>query len=171
MTKTIFYQQADRRLFFDDPFVIAKHALARFPEECENIIRAADDVVSRRFRFNMRWDLERSEEYIIFDDEIDWLYQPGGDPEWVYAFNRMTFWICLGQAYALTRDEKYAHAFTGQLRHWVKTVPQTCEKAWRSIEVGMRLENWLKAIYYFEASPAINDEIIGLFCESASEHA
>ncbi|MFR3753079.1 MAG: heparinase II/III family protein [Enterocloster sp.] len=36
---------------------------------------------------------------------------PEGDPEFIYQFNRHRYWICLGQAYALTGDGKYAECF------------------------------------------------------------
>ena len=171
MTKANFYHQHNKKYFFDDPFEIAGYALKNFPKECERTIEIGDRVSDQQFKFNKRWDLEKTDDYVVFEGEIDWLYQPGGDPEWVYAFNRMTFWICLGQAYALTRDEKYAQVFVKQLKHWIANVTQEQEKAWRSIEVGLRLENWLKAIRYFEASPAIDDDVIKLFCDSVHEHA
>ena len=170
MSNKIFFGQPDKKFFFEDPLVVAKYVLENYPDECENTIATANEVVEQRFKFNLRWDMERTWDYIVFEDEIDWLHQPGDDPEWIYAFNRMAFWICLGQAYAMTKDEKYAQAFVSQLQHWIKTVPQTCEKAWRSIEVGLRLEYWLKAVCYFKSSPAMTDEVVELFCESIVEH-
>lgn len=171
MNYSTFFKQTGKKFFFNDIQVITKYALEHFPDECNATIETANDIVSQRFKFDLRWDLERSLEYVEFQDDIDWLYQPGNDPEWVYAFNRMSFWICLGQAYAMTNDEKYANAFVKQLCHWIKTVPQTSEKAWRSIEVGLRLEYWLKAVRYFESSPAMTDEITELFCNSIIEQA
>jgi len=171
ITKEMFFRQADKQFFFEDPHALAEYARHNFPDECDEAIQNADDVAAQRFQFNLRWDMERTWEYIEFEDDIDWLYQPGNDPEWVYAFNRMAFWVCLGKAYALTRDEKYAQAFVKQLRHWVNTVRQTDEKAWRSIEVGLRLDYWLKAVRYFASSPALTDEVVDLFCKSIEEHA
>ena len=170
ISKSTFFDRQAEKGFFEDPFKLAGYAMSNYPHECEKTIKKADRVTQQRFQFNLRWDLERCDD-VVFDDEIDWLHQPAGDPEWVYAFNRMSFWICLGKAYALTRDEKYAAAFAGQLNHWVKNVPQSCEMAWRSIEAGMRLEYWLKAVSYFEASPAVTDVVINTFCKSVIEHA
>ena len=157
--------------FFNDPFAIGKYALDNYPDECKNVVRNADDVAVQRFFPGLRCDTEQTGGYIGFEDDIDWLYQPGDDPEWVYAFNRMAFWITLGQAYAITADEKYARAFASQLYHWVGSVPQTSEKAWRSIEVGLRLNHWLKAVRYFESSPSMTDEVAGIFYRSVTEHA
>ncbi|MDR2749913.1 MAG: heparinase II/III family protein [Clostridiales bacterium] len=163
----------DSRFFFRDPFAIAAHAQREFPKECERVIASADRAASGRFRFDLRWDMERTTDDVIFEDDIDWLRQPADDPEWVYAFNRMRFWITMGQAYALTRDEKYPKAFAKQLSGWIKTVRKDdpcASKGWRSIEVGLRLEYWLKAMAYFSKSPSINTEVVELFAGSVIDH-
>jgi hypothetical protein len=124
--------------------------------------------------FDARWDMERTFEPVVFGGEIDWLYQPGNDPEWIFALNRMRFWITLGQAYALTGDEKYAEAFAGQMTSWIKRVKKEDSKnaqAWRSIEAGIRLENWIKAVAYFKGSPALTADAMELFNASVTEHA
>ncbi len=163
-----------RQFFFDDPFAVADYVKAHCPQDIQSILQVADEVAERRFLFNLRWDMERTYKPVVFENEIDWLYQPGDDPEWIYAFNRMRFWICLGQAYALTRDEKYAEAFAAQATHWIQTVrrddPKNA-KAWRSIEAGLRLEYWLKAMQYFKDSPAVTEDVRALFEGSVIEHA
>ena len=170
MTQNDFFQ--DRRFFFDDAKATAEYALRCSPDECRKIIRTADDTIEQRFIFNLRWDLEQTQVPVVFDDDIDWLYQPGDDPEFIYAFNRMRFWICLGQAYAITGDEKYARCFVSQLMHWIRTVPFSPEsKAWRTIETGIRMEHWCKAIQYFRGSPCLTDDVIDAFVRSVTEHA
>ena len=101
----------DRIFFFENPRNIAKYINNYCTHQRDEIISVANDITNQIFKFTLHWDLERNEIPVIFEDEIDWLYQPGEDPEWVYAFNRMRFWICLGQAYVLTGDEKYARTF------------------------------------------------------------
>lgn len=160
--------------FFEDAANLADYVKEFCPAEAAGVIKAADEVVAQTFLFTLRWDMERTNKPVIFTDEIDWLHQPGDDPEWVYAFNRMRFWICLGQAYALTGDEKYATAFASQMLHWVRTVKQNdpaAAKAWRSIEVGLRLEYWLKAMQYFQKSPAMTADVVETFYASVTEQA
>lgn len=80
----------------------------------------------------------------------------------------------MGQAYAITGDERYAKAFAGQLVHWVDTVQRTdpaCAKAWRTIEAGFRMDYWGKAMCYFEGSPYITDEVVDKFIASMTDHA
>lgn len=173
MRNTIFNSEG-RNFFFDDPYKIAEYVSKNCKQQATEIIDVADNIANHIFKFTLRRDLESNENAVVFGNEIDWLHQPGDDPEWVYAFNRMNFWICLGQAYALSDDEKYSKAFVKQLRHWIKTVkldnPHN-EKAWRSIEVGFRLEYWQKAMQYFKNSPLITDEVAKLYIASVTEQA
>ena len=173
MKATAFYSRS-KRFFFDDREKIAAYVREQDPDEVSHIIRVADDVVNQRFLFDLRWDMEQTQVPVVFDGDIDWLHQPGDDCEWVFAFNRMRFWICLGQAYALTKDEKYAQSFASQLCDWIERVKRTdplCAKAWRSIEAGLRMEYWTKAMLYFEGSSAITEEVVDAFLFSVNDHA
>ncbi|AEC02932.1 heparinase II/III family protein [Parasphaerochaeta coccoides] len=151
------------------PFVRAHHE-----DECRHVIRVADEVASGTFVFDLRWDMEQTVHPVVFTDEIDWLHQPGDDPEWIFAFNRMRFWICLGQAYVLTGDEKYTRVFISQMLHWLATVkrddPQAAP-AWRTIEAGIRMENWLKTIRYFRDSPLLDNVVLRTFVAGVTDHA
>lgn len=160
--------------FFHDAFAVAKYVKQHFPKEAQGVIAAADNVAAGHFTFTLHWQSENVNPPIVFENEIDWMHQPGDDPEWVYAFNRMKFWVCLGQAYALTGDEKYAEAFVNQMLHWAGTIgadQKKYEKAWRSIEVGLRLEYWLKAMQYFKNSPAVTPKAAEVFTRCIKEHA
>ncbi len=67
------------------------------------------------------------------------------------------FFICLGQAYAMTGDENYAKAFVSQMTDWTEKQPLTPESrstTWRTIEAGLRGEYWCKAITYFKTVKA-----------------
>lgn len=173
MDPKLFFEQ-NRRTFFDDREAAADYVRANCREELDTVLHVADLAAEKKFVFQLRWDMEQTHVPEVFDGPIDWLRQPGDDPEFVYAFNRMRFWPCLGQAYAVTGDEKYARAFAEQLVHWVDTVRRddpACEKAWRSIEAGIRMENWCKAMRYFEGSPHITEEVMDKFVWSLTDHA
>ena len=173
MTRTAYFSQT-RISFLDDAKRVAAYVSEHEKAETKKILKIADDVVNQSFLFNLRWDMERTFEPVVFENQIDWMHQPGDDSEWVFAFNRMRFWICLGQAYAITGDEKYAKTFASQLCDWVKRVKRTdtrCQKAWRSIEAGLRMEYWTKAMQYFKESPSLTEEVIDTFLSSVEEHA
>lgn len=152
---------------------VAEHLMAYYPDECAFAIKTADDSVEKHFIFNQRWDMERTWEYVCFDDKIDFLHQPGNDPEWIYAFNRLKHFISLGQAYRLTGDRKYAIAWKNQVKAWIEDVKETDtknEKAWRTIETGIRLDTLAKSWLFFEGTEEA-DSIESLFISSIENHA
>ena len=168
-----FFKQ-DKRFFFEDRDATAAYVKANCKDELDTVLRTAGLAAEQKFIFELRWDMEQTHVPEVFDGPIDWLHQPGDDPEFIYAFNRMRFWPCMGQAYAVTGDETYAAAFAGQLTHWVDTVKRDDPKnapAWRTIETGIRMENWCKAMCYFEGSPAITPDVMDRFVSSMTEHA
>ena len=172
MKAEAFFNQG-RKFFFNDIPLTVRYVQEHCKDELQHVMRVADEVAAKTFKFDMSWDMEQTVEPVTFKGAINWLHQPGDDPEFIFAFNRMRFWICLGQAYAVTKDEKYAQAFAEQLCSWVATVPRTEEnaKAWRTLETGLRLEYWTKAIMYFRDSPSITEEVIDTFIASMTDHA
>lgn len=164
----------NRRFFIDEIDKVSIYVKENCNEELEKIIKVADDVVKQEFLFNLRWDMERTTEAEIFKNEIDWVHLPKDDVEWIFQFNRHRFWICLGQAFAVTKDEKYLNAFVNQVTHWIKNVKRSDEKnanAWRTIEAGLRLEYWIKAFMYFKDSNLITEKFKILFDNSIIDHA
>lgn len=146
----------------------------KYRETFARILRTAEDAAANRFAPHLRWDLEQAGRPVEFGEEIDWLYQPGEDSEFTFALNRMKFWVCMGQAYQVTGEEKYAQAFARQLCHWVDCVPRedaACEKAWRTLEAGIRMAVWSKAIGYFKGSPALTADVLERYLSSMTAHA
>lgn len=141
--------------------------------EAKHRIRIADEVVRKVFLFDLPWDLEQTTEPVSFEGEIDWTYQPSDDPEFVYQMNRHRYWICLGQAYAMTGDERYARCFAEQLADWIRKNPLTEETkpvTWRTIEAGLRGESWIKAMGYLASCPAVTDEVFHQFVSGMACH-
>lgn len=173
MDQTDYFLAVRRNYPIDLPAAAELVSKQHMPE-LQPILRTADNAVAKKFAFQLRWDMEQTRAPVEFAEEIDWLCQPGDDPEFIYAFNRMKFWLCMGQAYRVTGNEKYAKAYAHQLCHWVDHVKRggpACEKAWRTIEAGIRMEVWSKAIGYFEGSPALTEEVIDRYISSMTDHA
>lgn len=144
-----------------------------WPEETAHRLRVADEVTGQMFLFDLPWDMEQTAEPVTFAGEIDWMYQPGADPEFIYQMNRHAYWICLGQAYAVTGEAAYAECFARQLVHWIDHNPITEEtkpRTWRTIEAGIRGANWMHAMSYFADSEAVTDPVFGRFLDSMEEH-
>lgn len=151
----------------------AEYCKSRWAGQCSHSIQTAEDALKGKFLFDLPWDMEQTIEPVVFEDKIDWQYMPSGDPEFIYQFNRHRYWICMGQAYALTGNEAYAACFKEQLLSWLSDnpVPEARKNTtWRTIEAGIRGENWCKAIEYFEHSPQIGDEERQAFTEGLLLH-
>ena len=175
MTKQEFFSRENEFFFFDDPAAVAAYCKEHWPEECAHIIRVADEVCRNYFLFDLAHDMERTWEPVTFDPDgdVDWEYRPGNDPEFTFQFNRHRFFICLGQAYWLTGDEKYARHFVRLIMSFinkVKKTPETEQTTWRILEVGIRGENWVKALRYFKDSPFLTDEAADAVYRSLVEH-
>lgn len=141
--------------------------------ELEHRLRIADEVTRRMFLFDLPWDMEQTAEPVTFEQEIDWMYQPADDPEFIYQMNRHRYWVCLGQAYAVTGEERYARCFAEQLTDWIEKNPitdQTKPKTWRTIEAGLRAESWIKAMGYMAGSSSVTDEIFLRFMAALACH-
>ncbi|MFB9326567.1 alginate lyase family protein [Paenibacillus aurantiacus] len=166
------------RLYFRDDELEELVAYVRELEshELALVMETANEVIRDTFVFRFPWDMERANEPVVFENgAIDWHHVPAQDPEWTYMLNRHRYWIALGQAYALTGDEQYAEALCRQMAHWIANnpVPATLDApglAWRTIEAGLRCENWIKAFQYVKRSPHFTPELLAAMLQSLHEH-
>ncbi len=145
-----------------------------WPEEMAARLEIADQVCENKFIFNLPWDMEQTAEIVAFGEALDWTYMPGKDVEFVYQMNRHRYWVCLGQAYAITGRERYVKTFVSQMADWIwenAITTETMQKTWRTIEAGIRAENWIKTMGYMIKSPHITDEVLEAFTESMLLHA
>lgn len=145
-----------------------------WPEDCRRTIKTADELLTHTFLFQLPWDMEQTQEPVHFSGEISWKYVLHEDREFTYQMNRHRYWICLGQAYALTGDERYAQEFVFQLLDWLEKEPWTPENeetTWRSLEAGLRADYWVRAMNLCADSPAVTKEVAARFWEGLSVHA
>ncbi|WFB61260.1 heparinase II/III family protein [Paenibacillus sp. BR1-192] len=141
----------------------------------ETVMKTAEEVVQQTFLFRFPWDMERSQIPVTFEGSVNWSHIPDQDAEWAYMLNRHRYWVALGQAYAMTGDEKYAEAFCRQLEDWidrnpVPEEPTTDTLTWRPIEAGLRSANWIKALRYMIGSPSLTPLLLGKALISLHEH-
>ena len=147
----------------------------RMPEACDQIVAAAETVCQRRF------DL-LGYRGLVFGDPVDWHLDPisgrrapfthwsrldpldpatVGDSKVVWELNRHQWLVRLGQAYRLTRDERYARTFAGHVREWTRANPPGIGINWASsLEVALRLIAWCWALFLFRGSPALAPEFV-----------
>lgn len=152
---------------------ISKYSMLNFNEEVKETIKVANEVRNNTFLFRFKWDMERTNEPVQFYDEIKWDKVPFNDEEWVFMLNRHRYWIALGQAYALTKDSEYALIFFSQICNWIDNNPcisKFKKSTWRTIESGIRCENWIKTYQYFKDSHFLTTQIFSKILLSLYEH-
>lgn len=121
----------------------------------------ADRIIEGYAReVNIDWHFEENDVDFLFNPTIE---NPPVNHEWLWQFNRQSYWFTLCDAYDETADEKYAEGFKKQLLKWIGQTfaPEKHNNpgsAWRTIECGLRLlGSWPTAYESFKNSPSIDD--------------
>jgi heparan-sulfate lyase len=134
------------------------------------------DKICRRV---IQWGPYEEAEY---GDEFDWEWDPRGDIEWVAAVYRFYWAGPLANAFAATRDEKYAQIFVDLTTDWIgkhplenhtKTHPiYTYWKGfvWLDIQTGIRATNICSAFRSLVHAEAFTPEFLGLLLASLYDH-
>lgn len=153
------------KLFYDDieKQQLVNYSKENFTEDIEEAIRVSEEISKNTFVYRFPWDMEKTNKAFTFKNKIVWHHIPFGDEEWAFMLNRHRYWITLGQAYAVTANEEYARTFCRQLESFIDSNPlegKWSSITWRSIEAGIRCENWIKVFQYFKYSPHFTEELL-----------
>lgn len=147
----------------------------RFPSECSEIIVQADRIGNGVFDLLGQKDL-------YFKTKVpNWHFDPIsgktlpkkhwssayfkdssqiGDKKLIWELNRHQYFTFLGQAYGLTRDEKYAEVFVSHLSNWFEENPPKIGVNWlSSLELAFRSISWIWSFYFFKGSSAFTPDI------------
>lgn len=173
MGKREFFNRIYRAFRVDQPEQVALYCRENWPDMTAQVIRAADEVSENKFLFDFEWDLEQTHETVIFEKEIDWNLVPFGDREFLWQFNRHRFLVYLGQAFRLTGREWYAVHCARLLKDWMERAGEGDNISlgpWRTLESGLRAENWLRALYLIESSTVVDDQLISQVEECIEKH-
>lgn len=98
---------------------------------------------------------------IIFDDPLDMeavstpydlnlanlLESPNADLEWCYMVSRNGYMVDLALLYAYTNEEEYFELWKKLLFSFIEWQEES-PHVWRSLDVGLRLNNWMKSFIY-----------------------
>lgn len=174
MGKKQFFDRINPVFCIDSPESVALYCKKNWPDDTAHAIRTADDVCENRFLFDFRWDMERTWETVTFEQEIDWSLIPFGDREFLWQFNRHRFLLCLGQAYAMTGNEKYASHYVRLLRDWIERVQEGDNidlGPWRTLETGLRAECWMRSLCMVQNSSCVDEAFMTLVEECLVKHA
>jgi hypothetical protein len=94
------------------------------------------------------------------------------DYKLLWEVNRQQHFVTLGQAYAYSRDARYADAFVAQLTSWIAANPPRIGINWASsLEVAYRAISWLWGLQLFADAPQLTDDVLLAALESLRRHA
>ncbi len=153
----------------------------KFPDAMTKIIEAADDICNHNFdllgsgKINLgnridwnvdfktgyKWDLKYYKAYDV--NNLD----SHSDIKVPWEVSRFQHLVTLGQAYWLTRNEKYAEEFTDQISSWIEDNPVGLGINWICpMEIAIRIINWICALYFFRKAPSVSRSFIVEFLKS-----
>jgi len=97
---------------------------------------------------------------------------PGGyDIKVPWELSRCQHFVWIGQAYWFTEDEKYAQEFVVQVLDWIEKNPPQFGVNWAcTMDVAIRVVNWLWGYYFFKDSPSLEEGFLLTFFKSLLIH-
>ena len=140
----------------------------RWPQAAEDATAQADEIVNGRYTILGYRDVN----FANGNRALDWHYDPihdarapqrfwadvpyldaaCGDHKVIWEINRQQHWLCLGRAYWLTLDARYADTIVSQLYDWLDANPPLTGINWASmLELGFRSISWTYGLHFLLA--------------------
>ena len=93
------------------------------------------------------------------------------DVKVVWDLSRCHHLLWLGQAYLLTKEERYAKEVVFQIEDWIKENPLMYSINWTcAMDVSIRIVNWMYALNMITSSKCITDNFSKKITKSIHEH-
>jgi uncharacterized heparinase superfamily protein len=119
----------------------------------------------RDFKSGYRWDPN------TFYTRVRYGHAPGADVKVPWELSRFQHLATLGKAYWLTGEERYTREFVAQVTHWIALNRPQFGVNWVStMEVGIRVFNWLWGYAFFHRSPELGPAFRREFAGSLLAH-
>ena len=127
-----------------------------------------------------------------YGKDINWQYWPVKDNELRWQLHRHKWFIPMGKAYYLSKDEKYAKEWVYQYRDWIqknplleieiqeyeilshsktKGITENVRFAWRPLETSHRLADQINQFTLFLSSPSFTADFLTEFLVNYRRHA
>jgi uncharacterized heparinase superfamily protein len=153
------------------------------PASLLSVVAEADDAASHKITL--------FEKQFEFGPDINWRQDPmtgaewplhhftrtpiviggGSDVKYVWELNRFHHMVTLGQAFAVTGDDRYTAEFLKQLVSWREQNPPRFGINWTvAMEVAVRSINLIAALDLFRGSTLLGQEEIGLILRMLLSH-
>jgi uncharacterized heparinase superfamily protein len=118
------------------------------------------------FKSGHRWDPRQ-----YYSDVRPAPYPGGYDLKVPWELSRCQHFAWLGQAYWLTGDERYPGEFVAQVSDWLAQNPPPWGVNWGcTMDVAIRVVNWLWGYAFCQSSPALTAEFRLAFHKSLLQH-
>ena len=146
----------------------------RWPASASEIVNHASRIVDGQFElpgwqgasfsWPIDWHLEplsNKQSPLIHWSKLDYLNaELAGDKKILWELNRHQYFLTLGQAYLVTKDERYAETFVAHLESWMNQNPPKQGINWASsLEIAFRSISWLWALFFFRDSVALTSQV------------
>ncbi len=156
-----------------------------FPKKSKEITQEGKDFLRHNFdllgsgKINLgpkiNWHCDFKSNYCwnskIPSCKIKYGDKEGVDVKVPWELSRFQHLIALGQAYWLTKDERYTKEFVRQIKDWTKENPVGYGVNWKcTMDVAIRACNWIKGFYFFQNSKKISSEFINEFSNNLFSH-
>lgn len=105
--------------------------------------------------------------------EYAWNEYPEDDPEWLFMLSRQSFLVDLAQAYALTKEKCYLKKWCNLLLEFIQEEGEPNidnRNAWRPLDVGIRITNWLKSLTYIPIEDFKQSKVYKVMSKSLMTH-
>jgi len=155
------------------------------PEELENIIKNADEICEHKFDLlgsgkvnlgeKINWHCDFKSGYCwnpkTFYLDIKYGDKKGVDVKVPWELSRFQHLVTLGEAYWFTGDKRYTKEFINEIDDWIENNPPQYGVNWKcTMDVAIRVCNWILGYYFFKDSEEITDEFLIKFLKSLLIH-
>jgi hypothetical protein len=170
------FKEYQSRLFFIQPQNSEEKVntlLQICPESQGRIVQAADTICEHTFDLlgsgptNLSWPIDWHADFKTghrwdprqYYAEVCPAPYPGGyDLKIPWELSRCQHFPWLGQAYWLTRNEKYTYEFRTEVEDWIRQNKPEYGVNWAcSMDIAIRAVNWLWGYAFFQSSPVLDD--------------
>lgn len=107
----------------------------------QEAINNANRLLKNEFVFEHPYDMEPYHKKVKMA-EIDWLYTPNKDIEWIFMLNRHEYLLDLLIAYQISDESDYLERAKELILDWISKCKETDTMAWRTIDTGIRILYW-----------------------------
>ena len=156
-----------------------------FPEASQQLLSQAEQIVNdhswpllgigeTNFGRQIAWHRDPLSKFhwpLDYHADLNLLRNDGSDARVLWELNRWSHFLTLARAYAVSKDERYAAEFFGQLESWYAQNPYGMGVNWNcAMEVALRATNLLAAFQIFRHSELLDEQKLARLLAMFDQH-